>query len=390
MLLQSPRKKFFILGLPGVGKTTLIEYLYKYLKNNLPQFFTLGFITKEVREGSKRKGFKIEVLPFQQEYILAEDKKFLSFEDTLNRPSVGKYIVYTETLDITIEILKNSLNIKEPLFFIIDEIGKMEILSFKFCEFIKMILHSPHFLLATLGKGESSFLKEIKNFEPAFFCELTRENRNFLRNRLEYEFQRKGKIIAIEGIDGAGKTTLSKILYDKLKKEKIECILSAEPTDGPFGKKLKELLKKEKIDSLEFKQLILKDRKWHVEKLIIPSIKNGRWVILDRYYLSTIAYQGAQGLDEKTLLIENETIAPTPDLVIYLDLSIKEALKRINNRKKGIQIFEKKEFLTKVDAIYKKYLKWFNCLILEAESPLEENLKLIKEYLNSKFEGTFS
>ncbi len=389
MFLQSPRKKFFILGLPGVGKTTLIEYLYKFIIQNLPQFFVSGFITKEIREGNKRRGFKIKVLPSQQECIFAEDKKFLTSEKDLNRPSVGKYIVFIENLENIIKILRNNLDVRESLFFIIDEIGKMEIISYKFCEFIKMILNSSHYLIATVGKGESPFLKKIKIFEPAFFCEVTEENRNFLRNRLKYEFLRKGKIIAVEGIDGAGKTTLSKALYEDLKKEKINCILSEEPTISSFGQKLKELLKKE-TNPIELKKLFLKDRKWHVEKLIIPAIENGKWVILDRYYLSTVAYQGAQGLDEKSLLKENETIAPIPDLVIYLDLQVKEALKRINNRSRKTEIFEKEEFLTKVDTIYKRYLRWFNYLILNAENPLEENLKLIKQYLNGEFKGSFS
>jgi len=295
-----------------------------------------------------------------------------------------------ENLDKTIDILEKKAKKEKNNFFIIDEIGKMEVLSFKFCNFIESILHSQNYLLATVGKGESLLLKNIRNFEPAFLCEVTKKNRNFLKNRLKLEFFRKGKLIVIEGIDGAGKTTFAKALYESLKRKRIDCILSCEPTSGPFGKKIKEFLKKRNIDPQKLRNAFLEDRLWHVENLLLPALEKGKWVILDRYYLSTLAYQSSQGLPFKELLIENETIAPIPDLVIYLDLPLEIAFERIDTRKEKVSIFEKENFLIKVAEVYKKYLKWFNYLIIDATKSIEENLKETLEFLNSKFKGPFS
>ena len=390
MFLYSPRKKFFILGSPGVGKTTLIEYLFEFLKNYLSDFNFLGFITKEIRENGERKGFKIKILDSEEEYILAKRKNFITSKKSKNKPSIGKYIVMIENLDKTIDILEKKVKKEKINFFIIDEIGKMEALSFKFCNFIENILHSQNYLLATVGKGENLLLKNIRNFEPAFLCEVTKKNRNFLKNRLKLEFFRKGKLIVIEGIDGAGKTTFAKALYESLKKKEINCVLSCEPTSGPFGEKIKEFLKKKNIDPQKLKSAFLEDRLWHVENLLLPALEKGKWIILDRYYLSTLAYQSSQGLPFKELLIENETIAPIPDLVIYLDLPLKIAFERIDTRKERINIFEKENFLIKVVEVYKKYLKWFNYLIIDATKSIEENLKDTLEFLNSKFKSSFS
>jgi dTMP kinase len=389
MFLNSPRKKFFILGAPGVGKTTLVEYLFDFLKNNLSSFNFSGFLTTEIREGAERKGFKIKVLNSDTESILAIRKDLIDPKEIKDKPFVGKYVVKIENLEKVVENLEKESE-KENVIFIIDEIGKMEIFSLKFRKFIEKLLISPVYLLATVGKGEDPFLKKLIDFEPAFLCEVTKENRDFLRNRLKFEFSRKGKLIAIEGIDGAGKTTFAKALYETLKKRGINCIFSYEPTSGPFGEKIKEALIKKESNPQDLRLLFLKDRKWHVEKIILPALEAQKWIILDRYYPSTLAYQSSQGLPLKELLIENETIAPTPDLVIYLDLPLEVAFKRIGNREKRLTIFEKREFLERVTETYKKCLKLFNYLIIDATKPVEENLEYLLKFLDSKFKGSLS
>jgi len=389
MFLNSPRKKFFVLGAPGVGKTTLVEYLFKFLKKNLSSFNFLGFLTTEIREGDERRGFKIKVLNSNMESLLAIRKDLIDSEEIKDKPFIGKYVVKIENLEKVVENLEKEIR-KENAFFIIDEIGKMEILSLKFRKFIKKLLISPVYLLATVGKGEAPFLKKVRDFEPAFLCEVTKENRDFLRNRLKFEFIRKGKLIVIEGIDGAGKTTFAKALYETLKKRGINCIFSCEPTFGPFGEKIKSALIKKESNLQDLRLLFLKDRKWHVENIIIPALEAQKWIILDRYYPSTLAYQSSQGLPFRELLIENETIAPIPDIVIYLELPLEVAFKRIGNREKRITIFEKREFLERVTETYKRCLKLFNYLIIDATKSVEENLKYLLEFLDSKFKSSLS
>jgi dTMP kinase len=389
MFLNSPRKKFFIFGAPGVGKTTLVKYLFEFLKNNLSSFNFSGFITTEIREGAERKGFKIKVLNSDTESILAIRKDLIDPKEIKDKHFVGKYIVNIENLEKVVEDLEKEFG-KENVFFLIDEIGKMEILSLKFRNFIEKLLFSSRYLLATVGKGEDPFLKKVRDYEPAFLCEVTKENRDFLKNRLKFEFLRKGKLIAIEGIDGAGKTTFAKALFETLKKRGINCIFSCEPTSGPFGEKIKSALIKKESNPQDLKLLFLKDRKWHVENIIIPALEAQKWIILDRYYPSTLAYQSSQGLSLKELLIENETIAPIPDLVIYLDLPLEIAFKRIGNREKKLTIFEKREFLERVMETYKKCLKLFNYLIIDATKPIEENLEYLLKFLDSKFKCPLS
>ncbi len=389
MFLNSPRTKFLITGLPGVGKTTLTEFLYNFLKNHKIPFNFYGFITQEIRKKEKRQGFKIKLLDSKKEYLLAKKKNLLNPSEFKNKPCVGKYVVFLNDLENIISDFFEKL--KDPKsFFIIDEIGKMEAFSNKFCKFIESLLNSQNYLIATVGLADHPFLKKVRNYEPVFLCKLTKENRNLLKERLKLEFVRKGKLIVIEGIDGAGKTTFSKALAKILKEKGIDCILSAEPTFGPYGKKLRELLKNGNISVSEINEYFLKDRKWHVENILIPALNKGKWIILDRYYLSTIAYQGAQGLSLKDLIIENETIAPLPDLIVFLDLPLDLAFERINNRKEELSIFERKEFLEKVSKIYKAYLPWFSHVVLKAELSIEENLNKLLSYLDSKFKGSFS
>ena len=72
MLLKSPRKKIFITGSPGTGKTTLVKYLHSFLKNTSLPFNYSGFITEEIRKKGERKGFKLKLLNSQEEYLLAQ------------------------------------------------------------------------------------------------------------------------------------------------------------------------------------------------------------------------------------------------------------------------------------------------------------------------------
>jgi len=390
MLLKSPRKKIFITGSPGTGKTTLVKYLHSFLKNTSLPFNYSGFITEEIREKGERKGFKLKLLNSQEEYLLAQKKHKSSSFKLKHRPFVGRYEVFLENLEKVVVHLEKEFKERKADFFIIDEIGKMEALSPLFCSFIESLLEAPVYLLATVGESSQPFLKKVRDFEPSLLCKITPENRNFVKKRLELEFVRKGRLIVVEGIDGAGKTTLSKALHKRLKEKGIDCIFSCEPTTGPYGKELRNLLKKEKLSPQELTEYFLKDRRWHVENIILPALEDGKWIVLDRYYLSTIAYQGAQGLSLKKLLMENETIAPSPDLIIFLNIPVELAIERVNKRGEELSIFEKKEFLRRVSEIYHKFLPWYNHIICDATLPVELNLKKILEHLNSEFKSAFT
>jgi dTMP kinase len=161
--------------------------------------------------------------------------------------------------------------------------------------------------------------------------------------------------ILFEGIDGSGKTTLSKMLFRYFSENGIPAVLDHEPTDGQWGNRLRIMLKKNIAEANELLELFIKDREDDVNRIIRPSLKSGKAVILDRYYFSNAAYQGAMGISPVSIIHENiNRNFPNPDRVYFIDISPELALKRINSRNNQTEIFEKAEFLKKVREIYLK------------------------------------
>jgi len=167
----------------------------------------------------------------------------------------------------------------------------------------------------------------------------------------------EGLLIAIEGIDGAGKTTQSKILYDKLKQENLDVCLLHEPTESIWGRKIQEIARngRQNLEPKQEFELFHLDRKDDVKRHIIPALKKNMIVIMDRYYFSSISYQSALGLDPDFIEKESERIAPRPLLTIILDVPPRIALLRIKNRAGTRKNhFERERYLTKVRKIFRE------------------------------------
>lgn len=143
----------------------------------------------------------------------------------------------------------------------------------------------------------------------------------------------RGWLIVFEGIDGVGKSTQANALAEALEARGYDVVRSREPTDGPWGRRLRQSQAEGRLAPEEELDLFLRDRREHVETLIQPSLAAGRIVILDRYYFSTIAYQGARGFDPEDLRARNEAFAPPPDLLIILDLPAEAGLRRIQEKR---------------------------------------------------------
>nr|WP_206204600.1 dTMP kinase [Thermococcus sp. MAR1] len=149
-----------------------------------------------------------------------------------------------------------------------------------------------------------------------------------------------GAFIVMEGIDGAGKSTQAKLLAKWFEERGYDVVLTKEPTDTAFGKLIRKLVltggREGIIDGARISHeaealLFAADRAEHVSKLIKPAVEAGKVVISDRYFYSSLAYQWARGLDLEWLIDLNR-FAIRPDLVILLDLPVKESMKRINGR----------------------------------------------------------
>lgn len=160
-----------------------------------------------------------------------------------------------------------------------------------------------------------------------------------------------GLLVAIEGIDGAGKSTLAKSLAERLE-ESAEVSLSKEPTSGPWGQKLRATAATGRMTPEEEADLLLKDRRQHVEELIAPALAAGAVVILDRYYPSMVAYQGAAGLSQEALTKAN-AFAPAPDLLLVLDVEPAVGLARIRARGDNPNHFETPANLELCRAIFR-------------------------------------
>jgi dTMP kinase len=153
--------------------------------------------------------------------------------------------------------------------------------------------------------------------------------------------------IVFEGIDGSGKTTLSKKLAEFLLSKGIKTVWTKEP----YSETIRELLKTKDLSPWGETHLFLADRDLHLKELIKPYLEKGYTVISDRFYLSTLAYQGyGRGLDLNRLREMNDNITGDlkPDLTILLDLNVDIALERIKKDRKSTDRFEKKEFLERV------------------------------------------
>ena len=167
--------------------------------------------------------------------------------------------------------------------------------------------------------------------------------------------ERRGILIAFEGIDGAGKTTQAKMLREALSKAGFDVVSSKEPTDGKWGRKVRESAKTGRLPAQEEVEAFLKDRAEHVAELIRPALEAGKVVILDRYFYSTVAYQGARGIRVEDLDQTNREMAPIPDKVVLLDLDPAVAIARISEgRNEAPNLFEKVEYLRDVRAIFNR------------------------------------
>jgi dTMP kinase len=167
---------------------------------------------------------------------------------------------------------------------------------------------------------------------------------------------KKGVLIVLDGIDGTGKTTQAKRLLEKLQKKGFEAVYFREPSDSLWGLKIKS--RASRPDSLspeEELSLFQKDRMENVAKNLRPALEAKKVVIMDRYYFSTIAYQGARGIDPEMIKKQNESFAIKPDLVFILDIVPSEGLSRIEKSRKSLEKhFEREDYLVKVRKIFRR------------------------------------
>lgn len=215
----------------------------------------------------------------------------------------------------------------------------------------------------------------------------------------------QGKFITLEGGEGAGKSTALSHIQQILATSGVELVVTREPGGTPLGERLRELLLDYKNDQMcDDTELLLMfaARAQHLAQVIEPALRQGRWVLCDRFTDATYAYQGGgRGISAERIAQLEQWVQGTrrPDLTILLDVSVDIGLQRITTREatqgeRDRFEREKTDFFKKVRQTYlaraEQYPQQYR--IVDASQPLEnvqQQLRQIlttylKTYLNSK------
>ncbi len=191
----------------------------------------------------------------------------------------------------------------------------------------------------------------------------------------------RGCLVVFEGIDGTGKSTHIQLLAQYLRARGIDVVTDCEPTHGPWGMKVREAaLAGERLSLSDEIACLLEDRREHVRDVIEPSLEQGKWVLLDRYYLSMMAYQGASGAGVEDIREWNEAFATIPDVAFWLDIPIETALERRKTRGGPGDAFEQEPFLARCAQIYSSMeMPWLRRI--EADGEVDETQARIREVI---------
>lgn len=195
--------------------------------------------------------------------------------------------------------------------------------------------------------------------------------------------------IAIEGIDGSGKSTTIKELCKYLEIKGHSVFRTAEPTDMPTGKLIREVLaKKDEESRLTHEMLALmfaSDRLNHLRERVWNALKEKKIVVTDRYFFSSIAYQSVNVSYD--WIKEINRFATMPDVLVFIDVSIDKALERISTFRQKTELYETREYLEQIDRNYKTIIADFKDSMRIIY--LNGNLKMDEIYsdIEKKFEG---
>jgi dTMP kinase len=168
----------------------------------------------------------------------------------------------------------------------------------------------------------------------------------------------RGILIAFEGIDGSGKTTQIHKVAEFLRELDYIVTVTHEPNpDSPFCQMIQQKVKKDRENVSPEQELdwYTEDRRWDLEHNILPALERNELVLVDRYYLSSAAYQGALEVFTMDYVLEKNSFAKRPDLWIILDVPVNLGQARLRMRdKRNDDQLEKAEYQKKVLLNYQK------------------------------------
>ena len=179
----------------------------------------------------------------------------------------------------------------------------------------------------------------------------------------------KGRLIVIEGIDGAGTTTQTRLLVDWMNARGLSAHATREPSDGPVGRLLREILggAHAPVAGTTMALLFAADRMDHLSREIEPRLESGQHVVSDRYYHSSLAYQ-AEEADREFVAAVNAR-ARKPDLTLFLRVDARQAAQR---RHAAGRITERYDDLALQERIAKNYDRIPEMMIIDGAQAVEK------------------
>jgi len=191
---------------------------------------------------------------------------------------------------------------------------------------------------------------------------------------------KQGKFITLEGIDGAGKSTQLAWIVELLQRAGLQAVVTREPGGTELGERLRAvLLDKSMTMHAETEALLMfAARREHLDKVILPALQQGQWVISDRFTDASFAYQGGgRGLDNAKLGILEQWVqgALQPDLTLYFDVPVEIGQQRVSQIKDADR-FEQEQagFFQRVRSAYLDRARQFpnRIQIIDSSRPLAE------------------
>lgn len=198
----------------------------------------------------------------------------------------------------------------------------------------------------------------------------------------------EGLFIVLEGVDGAGTTTHTRILAEALRARGLPVHTSREPSDGPIGVQIRQILTGRLVvpglhgprppSWTTMALLFAADRMDHVEASIVPNLMDGVTVLSDRYYHSSVAYQSITGGGEPETIEWVKAInrhARRPDLTIVLDVPDETAAKRRASRTAGREMFDDLELQQQLAAFYRGMSEHFpdeRIVVVDSDRPVQD------------------
>lgn len=180
----------------------------------------------------------------------------------------------------------------------------------------------------------------------------------------------KGLFICVEGLDGCGKTTQTRLLVKTLKRMGYNATYTVEPSRGKIGRFIRKycLHSKKRTSAVVEALLFAADRYEHITNEVLSALEEGKIVVSDRYVYSSFAYQGAAGLDLKWIEMINKH-AVKPDLAIFVDVKPEVVIQRLKPKK---SVMENLETQRKVREVYMKFVKNSELIKIDGNKPIKD------------------